>query len=256
MSRISSVTADPGPVAAVLRAPGEATLAALDRQTRQPDETVVHYGSWHAACVAALSRGAEWYWLLDGDAVPEPEALQQLFEALAALDGLPSPALLASRVLDGEGRLDPRSEPWPPLLDRVLVIAAAQRRLVSLRLARWGSLLVHRSTLDRYGSPRSDYAGGADDLEWTARILRAEPGYLAPRSVAVRPGVRPRNALAYREVRNRVRMVRGEGWVAQEPVWFGFLLAVDAVRALRATPRPRVAASLVAGTFAGLAARP
>ena len=138
---------------------------------------------------------------------------------------------MVSKVLGADGLIHPRSAPWPPLLDREVVIAAARRRLVSLRLARWGSLLVHRDVVAEHGPPRADYAGGADDLEWTSRILRTRHGYLVPGSVAARS--EHDSKLPLREVRDRVRMVGGKGWVAQEPLWFAFLLGVDLIRAGR-----------------------
>ncbi len=225
-------------VRALVRRPSAGARAALDAQLRPPDERAEHAGSWHDAVAAGAGEGADWLWLLEGDALPRPDALAELLAPLADLGDLPAPALMGGKVVGPDGRLHAASAPWPPLLDRVVVIAAAQHRLVSLRLARWGSLLVHRSVLERHGLPRVDFAGGADDLEWTARILRDERGYLAPRSIAVRKHCDKRGVLTLREARDRLRMVRGQAWLAQEPVWFAFMLAVDAMRDVRARGGP------------------
>ncbi len=234
-------------VCAVIRGTG-----ALEGQTREPDDLVAQAGSWHEALREASGRDAAWYWLLDEDVSPAPDALAQLLAPLADLGELPKPALMASKVQTPDRRLHPASAPWPPLLDREVVIAAAQRRLVSLRLARWGSLLVHRTALAEHDLPRADFAGGADDLEWTARILRMGHGYLAPHSVVTRRAAE--TGRSAEEIRDRLRMVRGERWVAQEPVWFGFMLGVDALRDLRAAPRPRTVATLARGLSSGAAA--
>jgi dTDP-4-dehydrorhamnose reductase len=219
-------------VCAVVRDPSPGALEAVRAQSHPADHLVARAGTWHEAVVEAQRHDADWLWLLEGDARPQPGALAALLAPLDDLGDLPAPSLMASRVTAPDGTTHPRSAPWIPLLDRVVVIAAAQRGLVSLRLARWGSLLVPRATLDRHGPPRADFAGGADDLEWTARVLREAHGYLAPRSVVTRPA--PSGpALTLREARDRVRMVRGPRWVAQEPVWFAFMLGVDLLRGLR-----------------------
>jgi hypothetical protein len=210
-------------------------------QTRAPDTVLTHLGSWSGAVADALATGAEWLWLVDGDVVPEPDALAELLAAVATAEraGLPAPALVASRVLDAAGAVDRRCAPWFPLLDRAVVIAAAVEHLASLRLARWGSLLVHRGAVERHGPPRAAFAAGADDLEWTVRVLRDEAGYLAPRSVA-RVGAAGRPPIAgAREALGRARMLRSPGWVAQEPVWFAFMLLSELASGRRAARAPR-----------------
>jgi hypothetical protein len=218
-------------VTAVVRRPGAAVLAALDAQDRPADALVTHPGGWHEAIAAAGgARGGEgWLWLVEGDVAPAPDALVELLAArdTAHASGLPAPAVLASKVVDATGRIDARCAPWPPLLDREIVIAAAVRHLASLRMVRWGSLLVDRGALERHGPPRAELAGGADDLEWSVRVLRDERGYLAPRSVARVDAAGRRSLRGPREVRDRLRMLGGPGWVAQEPVWFAFMLAVE-----------------------------
>jgi len=218
-------------ICAVVRRRSQPTSTALERQSTAPDAVLEATGSWHDAVCAGRAQDADWLWLLDGAVEPDPEALERLLTPLADLGDLPAPALLASRVLTPDGRMHPAHEPWIPLLDRVVVIAAARRRLTSLRLARWGSLLVSRAAIDEHGPPRADFADGADDLEWTARLLKEGEGhgYLVPGSVGVSD--RPlRSRFSGAEARNRARMVRGTGWVGQEPVWFAFMLGVDAAR--------------------------
>jgi len=253
-------------VCAVVLAPGgpgqgTAALAAVEAQTRGVDQRVVLDGepsSFHAAITSARAHDPTWYWLLDDGVVPEPAALERLLAALDAIGDLPAPGLLASKVVGPDGGLDPHSVPWPPLLDREVTIGAAQRHLVTLRLVRWGSFMVHRDVLERHGPPRADFAGGADDLEWTARVLREGGGYLVPTSVATRRTAPRRSRTdGYAELRDRVRMVGGEDrWTAQEPVWWAFLAGVEAFRELKAHPRPRTAAQLARALGQGVTRRP
>jgi GT2 family glycosyltransferase len=172
--------------------------------------------------------------LHDGVA-PAATALEELLSPLGALGALGDPPLLSGKVVGPDGRLDGALAPWPRLLARELAITGAEHRLAALRAARYGSLLVHRRAVEEHGPPRADFAGAGDDLEWTGRILRDHPGYLVPRSVAVRSGgsATP-DVTAF--TRNRVRILRGDGWQGQEKAWFAFLLAQDAARELSARP--------------------
>src|SRR4051794_5004656 len=70
-------------------------------------------GALHAAVPAALGASdAEWVWVLDGHAVPQPGALQALLDARAFGD-LPEAEVLASKVVGPNGELHPDALPWP-----------------------------------------------------------------------------------------------------------------------------------------------
>jgi hypothetical protein len=215
-------------VAAVVVGHGLA-LAAVERQDPAPGWIVSHPGPVHDAVLAA-GRGDDWLWLVDGDTRPEPGALAALLEVAGGCDGLRKPALLVGKIIGRDGRLDPGSAPWPPLHDRGGAMAAAEHRVAAVRLARWGSLLVSAAALERHGPPRADLGRGGDDLEWTARVLRGAPGYLVPRSVALRPEprrARPQQALGV------ARMLAGDGLDRQERLWFLYASLLEGSR-----PRP------------------
>jgi rhamnopyranosyl-N-acetylglucosaminyl-diphospho-decaprenol beta-1,3/1,4-galactofuranosyltransferase len=182
-------------------------LAGLERQRRPPD-------------ALAPAPDCEWLWLLDGTAVPEPDALAALLEALEAHDALPEPVLLASKVVGPDGSPHPAALPVPAV-GRDLTVAAVRRRLLAIRAARPGSLLVHRGGIERCGPP----PGGGDDLVWSARVLRDGFGALVPGSVAVRatPGAPPRVS-----VRGWARLLVGDALTPREKPWFAFRLAEDA----------------------------
>lgn len=182
-----------------------------------------------AALPEALATGAEWIWVLDGHAVPEPGALEALLAVADPPGSLPAPALLASRVSRPDGSLHPDALPWPEIFEKEITTAAVGHRLVSLRAARPGSLLVRADAVRRHGLPRADFVSHGEILEWTARLLRDERGYLVPTSVALRADRDSPNPR--RELRNRARMLRGDTWGREEKLWFGFLLAQDAVKA-------------------------
>jgi len=160
-----------------------------------------------------------WTWVLDGVAVPRPDALERFEQALRSWPGPPLD-LLAGKVVLRDGTLDPHSAPWPRLTNKDVAVDACERHMVSIRTARHGSLLV-----------RDDAAGNqsglANDIAWTAGILREGAGLLVPSSLAVRDApARPPG------VRARARALRGPAFAGEEKLWVGFLVGQDAVRAL------------------------
>jgi GT2 family glycosyltransferase len=261
------VTASADVCAVVLAGPRAeplpASLTALAHQRQPPSETVVvHVGepattghtahrSLHVALEAgtagacsdgvraACGTGAEWIWLLDGLTVPGPDALEALLEGAARGSGRRACVLAAGRIVTADGSTHPDALPWPVLLDKEAALGAAAERLVAVRAARHGSLLVRRSAIATEGLPRSSYRAGGDDLEWTSRLLRAGPGFLVPGSVAVRRrgeadrpgGGAPR---AWRGRRNALDLLVRGPFSMQERLWFGYGLA----RAPGSGPRP------------------
>jgi hypothetical protein len=157
-----------------------------------------------------------WEWIVDPAVEPREDAHERLLAATEP-EGLPTPVLLASKVVDEQDRLHPASAPWPDIFEKEVSTAAAERRLVSLRAARPGSLLVRT---DLVGRPEGDV------LEWTARVLRGDnAGYLVPQSVAVR---RDRG-----DGRLSPRMLLGDAWRLEEKLWLSLLVMQGAARSRR-----------------------
>ncbi len=234
-------------VAAVIHPADARTRAAL---TAEPavSEVVQAGPRWHEAVQAGLHTDADWLWLVAAGVVPQEGTLAAL---LAALDlpsegpagELPRPVLLSSRIVARDGSPDQASEPWVPLIDRAVVMAAAAHGLAAVRFVRWGSLLVDRAVIERHGLPRKDFDKGADDLEWTGRILLDAAGFAVPASVAVREAP-PATRLAG-ELRGRARMLGGSGWEGAEPLWFVY----ETVRGIGRSPsrKPRAITARLPG---------
>ncbi len=219
-------------VVALDRAADRAAQAAVEAQTRPVDEVLVRPSARDALDPAPPV--ADWLWLLAAGVVPEPGALQGLLAPLSSLGPLAAPALLSGKVVAADGALDPSAAPWHRLTDKETAVEATARRLVSIRAARYGSLLVHSDAIARHAPPRAGFAGAGDDLEWTGRILRDGRGYLVPQSVAIRrTPAGGAGAPRYRELRNRASMLRGDVWDGDERLWFGLMLARDVARGIR-----------------------
>lgn len=193
----------------------EATLIALNTNLGGA-------GGFQAGLRHAHPAGADWIWLLDDDTAARPDCLARLLKVADDPGGLPAPALLASRVEWTDGRPHPMNRPILRTDDIARSVACAELGLAPLRTATFVSLLVARSTIDRHGYPFAGYFLWADDIEYTARVLRTDPGYLVPCSVAVHRTQAPRGAAAdagerfYYHVRNNLFMMRGAAWSTTE----------------------------------------
>ena len=215
------------------------TVGALQRQTRQPDRIVIA-APGQPAGVGLLGQES-WLWLLDGGVSPQPDALERVLGVAAGSSQLPAPALLASKVVLPDGSLDSLSLPTAQVRDPDLAVAAVEHRLLSLRVARRGSLLVMRSALEAVTSRRPHLDVLADDLEWTARLLGEHQGFLVPASVAVREtGTgRTRGALAGRELLGRGRLLLGDAIERGDKPWFAFRFLEEALAELSGVRRYR-----------------
>lgn len=181
-------------------------------------------GGFHEGLKAAHAGGAEWIWLMDDDTIPEPGALEALLRAPERLGDLPHPLLLASRVLWTDGGLHPMNHPGFLRDQPERFIDSCEHGVLPLRAATFVSLLVHRRAVDAHGLPHKHYFLWSDDIEYTARILRSQTGFLATGSVVLHKTATPHTAITdggerfYFSVRNTIYMLKGSAWAPLEKV--------------------------------------
>ena len=191
-------------------------------------------GGFHEGLARGHAAGHEWIWLMDDDTLPTPTALQELLEAPERAGMGELPALLSSKVVWTDGALHPMNMPGFEREDVPFVVASAQQHLLPLRTATFVSLLLHRGVVDRHGLPLKRYFLWSDDIEYTARILRDEPGYLVPASVTVHKTKTAYTAISssgdrfYFHARNTLYMLRSPGWRLREKpgIVFGYVLSI------------------------------
>lgn len=142
-------------------------------------------GGFHEGMAWALELGFEWLWVMDDDTIPRPDCLQQLREADITGAGLAPPVLLSSKVLWTDGSLHPMNMQGYDFSDPDAFVASVEAGFPRVRFATFPSLLVHRGAVERHGPPRKAFFLWSDDIDFTGRILRHEPGYVVPASIAV-----------------------------------------------------------------------
>lgn len=190
------------------------------------EENVGGAGGFRAGMQAAHSDGFDWLWLMDDDTIPEPDALRRLLEAEGHLAGLPSPDILASRVVWTDGRLHPKNFPAPRLEEgrNEVFIDAVARGLLPIRLASFVSILVRREAIDRCGLPEARYFMWGDDGEYTARVLHHGHGYTVPASIvhhhtaALESVHHDTSGRYFYEVRNKCWQIRSGSFSGREKV--------------------------------------
>jgi rhamnopyranosyl-N-acetylglucosaminyl-diphospho-decaprenol beta-1,3/1,4-galactofuranosyltransferase len=180
-------------------------------------------GGFHEGMKAATARGFDWLWVMDDDTVPNADALEILLDARASLNGA---ALLASKVLWTDGSMHPMNWPGLDVQDMDAFVGGIEQSVLKIRANTFPSLLVKREAIEKYGPPRKGFFIWADDIDFTQRILRHEPGFMIPRSVAVH---KTKTAHApwegkerfYYAVRNGLFILRGDTLTPKEKVgWF------------------------------------
>lgn len=211
---------------------GGAALAALEKQSRRPDQALVLApGPERAAGVGAAD--ADWVWLLDDDIAPRPDALEALLTAAVAWPK-PDLCLLASQIVGPDGSLLEAEAPVPRVLDPDLAAEAFEHRACLLRIVGNGSLLVRAEVLR--DAPPPDTPGA--ELAWSARLLAESTGLLVPQSVAVR-----RQAAGHRRdsglIAAWIRLLSSDALPTREKLWIAFIYAERAVALIRRSARGR-----------------
>ncbi|HIZ40968.1 MAG TPA: glycosyltransferase family 2 protein [Candidatus Gemmiger excrementigallinarum] len=128
---------------------------------------------------AALA-GYDALWLMDDDTIPEPEALEKLLQADHELQR--SYGWLSSRALAPDGTDQPmnrqRKSPYTDLENY-------EGATIPSVMASFVSLFLPVAVIREYGLPIAEFFIWSDDWEYTRRISRELPCYVAPNSRVV-----------------------------------------------------------------------
>lgn len=204
----------------------------------------------------AWQAGGEWFWCMDDDCLPAPEALARLL-AVPDVQGLERPGFLASRVLWTDGSPCLMNVPVPHAQWFVATaLCPGVSRIVGSSFV---SILISRAAVDAVGLPVAEFFIWFDDAEYTRRIAARMPGYLVADSVVVHQTRRNSEPLSFAEldasslwkfacgVRNECAYARRQqGWLAA-----GIFLARMMRRMAHARTPIRLRLRLLAAWLAG-----
>jgi GT2 family glycosyltransferase len=215
------------------------------------DENVGGAGGFHHGVAWAYERGYDWLWLMDDDTLALPETLRTLLDGARRAPSR-RPLLVASQVRWKDERLHPMNTLVPRWRDRAVMAQAAAHGLVALRYATFVSVALRREAVERFGLPLAQYFIWGDDVEYTGRVLRDEPGYLVPESRVYHWTPEPHAAATttsdrfYFHVRNSLLTLRGTSFTGLERFDYGRYLASTALAYVRGNFRDRRRMQLLA----------
>lgn len=247
-------------------------LAALAAQTRRPDEVLVvdnasadgtpdlvrarfpdvelmmldenvgGAGGFCRGIERAHAHGHDWLWVMDDDTLAFPDTLEEL---LRGAERAPVPPMLvASQVLWKDETLHPMNRQWIWWRRVGALALGVERGLVLLRAATFVSVAIRREAVDRFGLPLAQYFIWTDDIEYTARILSNEAGYLVPESRVYHWTDQPHTPLTasgdrfYYHVRNSLLLLRGSSLQSNERLAY-LLFWLSTIGGFLTRSRPR-----------------
>lgn len=143
----------------------EGWLATPDIQLLSLKENSGGAGGFAAGLRHLVDAGSEWIWMMDDDAAPHPEALEELLKVAKNPDDI-----YGSLAVQGE------HTSWATtLLDQGMAIELASNVPQEARVEFIPLLgfLIHRSLVQRIGLPDADFFIAADDVEYCLRARQA-----------------------------------------------------------------------------------
>ncbi len=154
------------------------------RHVRLP-ENIGGAGGFHEGMRIAYEQGAQYLWISDDDAYPEPDALQKLIDGIGGFEENFEwrPSFACSNVKWVDGSLCEMNTPatmwdWPRFY-------SASTPWLLVRSCSFVSVLIPRWAIAEHGLPIKDYFIWYDDAEYTQRIAKSYPGIFVPDSLVV-----------------------------------------------------------------------
>jgi GT2 family glycosyltransferase len=130
----------------------------------------------------AYLHGHDWFWCMDDDTVPHPEALEKFVVTPYVQD--PATGFLGSLVLWTDGTPHRMNQPSPIQHWRWYNTVLADR-CVRVDGCTFVSVLVSRQAVAAVGLPLKEFFIWCDDIEYFRRIVRRFNGYCVLDSVVV-----------------------------------------------------------------------
>lgn len=140
-------------------------------------------GGFHYGLKEAYNRGYEFMWIMDDDTIPEDEALESLKSAHVKLDG--KYGFLSSCALWIDGSYCVMNKQWVDQDSCVKEYDKFEYGLLRISKATFVSLFLSRKVLKQVGLPLKEYFIWGDDMEFTLRISKKYPCYMASKSIVV-----------------------------------------------------------------------
>lgn len=133
-------------------------------------------GGFYEGIKKAYEINQDWFWLLDDDAIPDQNALFNLFNKICDLKDL-NVGFLSSKVLWLDGTPHLMNLPGlKPVINKIPFNCYEDKGILLINSSSFVSLLISRETVSKIGLPIKEYFIWNDDFEYTWRITNS--GYV------------------------------------------------------------------------------
>jgi GT2 family glycosyltransferase len=176
-------------------------------------------GGFNHGMALAYKAGYDWLWVMDDDTIASPSALEALLDALIfAESNAIHPLILASRVNWIDGTAHPMNMPrlqgdyWDE------TYACLEKKMLPIRSSSFVSMLVSAQAVKQFGLPLADYFIWSDDVEYSARILKENKGFVVATSIVehkTQAKYTPMDVMDWR----MYYAVRNALWLLKSPAW-------------------------------------
>ncbi|MEW5800501.1 MAG: glycosyltransferase family 2 protein [bacterium] len=144
-------------------------------------------GGFYEGVRVSSARGYDWLWLMDDDAEPKENCLENL---LSGIHSLPKAAAAAPLNVDVEGNIQKlhrgylRKDRWQmvPLSEQVY---ANNERFIEIGYGSFVGLLISNKAVEKAGLPDKDFFIYCDDVEYCCRLAEYGAIFLDKHAVIV-----------------------------------------------------------------------
>lgn len=177
---ISALLAQTYALANIIVVDNASTVPVTDVLAANPKLTIIRCednnggaGGFALGVEAALSMHCDWMWLMDDDAVPHLDALEQLLKPLPLLPN--NTAVLSSAVYENNALALQHRRQFNRLIGIESVIAKCEyeKEFVPITTASFVGFLVASVAVSRQGLPNADFFLAYDDTEYSLRLAQA-----------------------------------------------------------------------------------
>jgi GT2 family glycosyltransferase len=126
-------------------------------------------GGFHEGMRIAAQQDVDWIWVMDDDAEPEADALEQLFAP--NLQTREDVVALASLKVNADGQRQPtHAGSYDPITMRKVPIDPVGPAVEPIEFSSFVGLMVQKSIVEHIGLPEAGYFIWGDDTEYSLRL--------------------------------------------------------------------------------------
>lgn len=160
-------------------------------------------GGFHAGLTAAVRDKYDWYWLMDDDAEPEPDALEKL---TAWIENDDSIVAVTSAVVDTDGGIQNEHQGFvgEKFCINPASIALHRRPRFQIDYFSFVGPLLRHSAVERVGLPLAKYFIWHDDKEYSLRLSKIGRLFCIPSSRLIHKDQLMSGRVKHKNLRKRI----------------------------------------------------